>query len=103
MAAERSRADRAARKAKGGELMMKVLALLVGAGTGALLMYLFDPKAGDQRRAQIRDKAVGLSNDAKDAFNKTATDLSNRAQGVLHNAKSLAGSQTSPERDVFTE
>ena len=83
--------------------MLRVLALLAGAGTGALLMYLFDPKAGNQRRAQIRDKAVGLSNDAKDALNKTATDLSNRAQGLMHNAKSLAGNQTTPEQDVFTE
>ena len=66
-------------------------------------MYLFDPNAGNRRRALIRDKAVGLSNDAKDAFNKTATDLSNRAQGVMHNAKSLVAGQTSPEQDVFTE
>jgi gas vesicle protein len=83
--------------------MLKVLSLLIGAGTGALLMYLFDPKTGDQRRSQIRDKAVGISNDAKDAFNKTATDLGNRAQGVMHNAKSLMAVQTSPEQNNLTE
>ena len=83
--------------------MLKVLSLLIGAGTGALLMYLFDPNTGNERRSQIRDKAIGLSNDAKDALNQTATDLGNRAQGVMHNAKSLMAGQKSTENDNLTE
>ena len=82
--------------------MGRVLALLAGAGTGAILMYLFDPNGGNRRRALIRDKAVGLSNDAKRAINKTTTDLSNRAQGVLHDVKSLVAGQTASQ-DVSPE
>jgi hypothetical protein len=83
--------------------MNKVLAVLAGAGVGALVMYLFDPNGGGRRRALIRDKAVGLSNDAKQAFNKTTTDLSNRAQGLAHEAKSLISGGSPSSSNVSTE
>ena len=83
--------------------MNRALAILAGAGVGALMMYLFDPNGGNRRRAMIRDKAVGFANDAKDAFNKTTTDLSNRAQGMMHQAKSLAAEQTSSTANIRTD
>jgi hypothetical protein len=75
----------------------------MGAGIGALVMYLFDPNGGGRRRALIRDKAVGLSNDARHAFNKTKTDLSNRAQGLFHEAKSLVSDTSSPSTTASTD
>jgi hypothetical protein len=69
--------------------MNKALAILSGIGVGAALMYLFDPNGGRRRRALIRDKAVGLSNDARETVEAKARHLSNRAQGLMHEAKSL--------------
>ena len=68
--------------------MKGILTILGGIGVGAALMYLFDPKGGNRRRALIRDKAVGLTNDAKQAISGKAEDLSNRAKGLIHEAKS---------------
>lgn len=69
--------------------MKNILALLGGLGVGAALMFLFDPKGGNRRRALIRDKAVGLSNDVRETVGKRTRDLSNRAKGMLHEAKSM--------------
>lgn len=66
-----------------------------GIGTGALLMYLFDPERGRTRRALIRDKAVGTSNNIKKSVTRTASDLKNRAQGAIHEAGSLLTSVSS--------
>ena len=69
--------------------MNGVLKLIAGAGIGALLMYLFDPKGGGRRRALIRDKAVGVSHDIRDKVSAKRRDLSNRAKGLIHEAKSI--------------
>ncbi|MBA2493425.1 MAG: YtxH domain-containing protein [Acidobacteria bacterium] len=68
--------------------MKNGLTLIGGIGLGAALMFLFDPARGRRRRALIRDKAVSLSNNARKTFNKKKKDLTNRAQGLLHEAKS---------------
>ena len=52
--------------------MTKAILMLGALGAGAALMYLFDPDRGRTRRALMRDKAVGLSNDAKDALERTS-------------------------------
>jgi hypothetical protein len=75
--------------------MVKLLAVLGAAAAGAALMYVFDPDEGGRRRTLIRDKAVGLSNDAKDAIGKKSRDLRNRAQGLLHEAKSVIPAKSS--------
>lgn len=68
--------------------MKKLPALISGLAIGATLMYIFDPEKGNQRRSLIRDKAVGLKNDAQETITGTAQDLSNRAKGLLHETKS---------------
>lgn len=69
---------------------MKTLwAILGGVGFGAFLMYIFDPKSGNDRRTLVRDKAVGLTHDIQDTFDKTSKDLSNRAKGLLQETKSI--------------
>ena len=87
--------------------MVKILAVLGAAAAGAALMYIFDPEEGGRRRALMRDKAVGLSNDAKQAVGKKSRDLRNRAQGLLHEAKSTlpsdSGRSTIGEREQVFE
>ena len=69
-----------------------MIAFLAGVGTGAALMYFLDPDRGGRRRALIRDKAVGLTNDARQALNATSQDLSNRAYGVYaETSKAVTG------------
>ncbi|MFM8441529.1 MAG: hypothetical protein ACKN97_09590 [Acidobacteriota bacterium] len=63
------------------------IALLGGVGVGLTLMYLFDPDRGRRRRAIIRDKANGLTNDVRDAIGKEARDLRNRAVGKIHESR----------------
>ena len=71
--------------------MNKGLMFLTGIGLGAAAMYFFDPNGGGRRRALVRDKAVGISNDVSEAVRKTKVDLSNRAHGLMHEAKGLFG------------
>lgn len=59
-----------------------LLMFLAGLGTGAALMYFLDPDRGARRRALIRDQAVALTNDAREAIEATTEDLSNRAYGL---------------------
>jgi gas vesicle protein len=69
-------------------------AFLTGLCVGAAAMYFFDPQGGRRRRALVRDKAVSWANDAQDYAEKKARHLSNRAQGLAHEARSLVGSGT---------
>jgi hypothetical protein len=69
-----------------------MIAFLCGVGTGAALMYFLDPDRGGRRRALVRDKAVGLTNDARQALNAASADLSNRAYGVYaQTSKAVTG------------
>lgn len=75
--------------------MKGILTILGGLGAGAALMYLFDPNGGRRRRALIRDKAVGVSNDLRQGFNARTHDLANRTRGLMHEAKSMVPGTTS--------
>jgi uncharacterized membrane protein len=55
---------------------------LVSAGLGAGLMYLFDPERGRRRRAMVRDQLTHVRHRARDAFDATRSDLTNRGQGM---------------------
>jgi hypothetical protein len=52
---------------------------LIGIGTGAAVMCLFDPDRGNRRRAILTDKASSLANQLPVTLDKTGRDLSNRA------------------------
>ena len=79
------------------------LAVLGGLGAGAAAMYFLDPDRGTRRRALVKDKAVGLSNDAKNALTGRAQDLKNRAVGLAHEAKGLiAGNGEEKSQAGFT-
>lgn len=69
-----------------------IIAFLCGLGAGVGLMYFLDSNRGGRRRALVRDKAVGLSNDASEAISGTAADLSNRAYGIMaETGKAITG------------
>lgn len=68
--------------------MRELIYALGAAGLGAAAMYLLDPDQGNRRRALIRDKAVKLNRQTKDAVSGRVQDMTNRAKGMLHEAKS---------------
>jgi len=63
------------------------LAAAIGAGVGALAMFIFDPDNGRRRRALARDKVTHFGREAVDAVESAARDLRNRAQGVAAEAR----------------
>lgn len=79
--------------------MNKILTILGGLGAGAALMYFMDPERGRTRRAKVQDKFTGLSNDLQRSIEGKSKDLSNRAKGLLHEAKSAFGGDRG-ERDM---
>jgi uncharacterized membrane protein len=72
--------------------MKKGLPIMVGAGVGAGLMYLYDPQLGRRRRALTRDKFIHLIHRIDDAIDVTSRDLSNRAIGVWAEMRSCLAS-----------
>lgn len=58
---------------------------------GIAMMYLLDPERGKRRRALVRDKAVKTWHGLSSQVEKAGRDFSNRAQGVMANAKSMVG------------
>jgi gas vesicle protein len=68
--------------------MREVMILLGAAGVGAAAMYLLDPDRGNRRRALIRDKMVKLNRQTRDTVSGKVRDVTNRAKGMLHEAKS---------------
>ena len=63
--------------------------LLIGAGIGAGLMYLFDPDRGRSRRAKLEAQAGSLCRNAEKKTEKVAQDLANRAEGVAAEVRHL--------------
>jgi len=59
-----------------------VAMLVAGAIIGAALMYLFDPRLGNSRRAMLRDQLMGKTNTMEDLFDYKSQHVSNRAQGA---------------------
>lgn len=53
-----------------------------GAGAGAGLMYLADPRSGRRRRTLAQDKVVHAAHEAGDEVEKVARDLSHRTRGL---------------------
>lgn len=80
------------------------LMFLAGLGTGAALMYFLDPDRGGRRRALLRDQAVALTNDAREAIDATTEDLSNRAYGLYaETRKAVTGSALPSNQETAAE
>lgn len=61
---------------------------IAGVGLGAGCMYLLDPDRGRARRARLEDKALSACREVRMSFEKAQADLTNRAHGLLAQAKS---------------
>lgn len=62
--------------------MARGLTLLLGAGLGAGLMYLFDPERGNRRRALLGDQLNHLMNVTSTTASDLQEQVKNRAQGL---------------------
>ena len=69
--------------------MKKVITVIGAAGTGAGLMYLFDPDRGRRRRAMLRNKAEHARRITVDAAGKTQRDVRNHLRGLVSEFGSL--------------
>lgn len=84
--------------------MRGIIAILSGIGAGAALMYFMDPDRGNRRRALVRDKMTKLNRQTQEAVSGHMKDMSNRAKGMLHEAKSALGQsdETSAQQQPTT-
>ena len=79
------------------------LAGVVGAGVGALVMFMLDPDSGRRRRALVRDKAVRYGNDIVEAVQSTARELRTRTRGLAAETRGAVSNVmpwTGPERRI---
>jgi osmotically-inducible protein OsmY len=58
------------------------LAVLLGVGLGAALMFILDPDRGGRRRALVRDKSVKLLRRSTRVIRDRGEDVGNRIAGV---------------------
>jgi uncharacterized membrane protein len=65
--------------------------MMLGAGGfgGAMLMYLFDPRSGMRRRAQMRDQFISTLRRSGEGLAATWRDARNRGQGLVIEATML--------------
>ena len=62
---------------------------IAGMAAGAALTFILDPQSGRRRRALVRDQFVRAGHKTRDAADAAAKDLSNRAQGVVAETRSM--------------
>ncbi|HEX8200457.1 MAG TPA: hypothetical protein VF590_08215 [Isosphaeraceae bacterium] len=73
--------------------MKREISMLFGMAIGAGLMYLLDPENGRRRQALMRDKFMGLANDAQEMAASKARHLGNQAYGMMAEARSMVSNQ----------
>ena len=72
------------------------IALLVGAGLGAALMFILDPGRGARRRALVRDKTGKLLRHSGRAIRDRSEDIRNRISGT---AAEIRAKDSTPPTD----
>ena len=78
----------------------KEIALLIGAGLGAALMFILDPARGGRRRALVRDKSLKVLRRGGEAIQERTEDIGNRLTGAV---AELRGRRASPPTDLQLE
>jgi hypothetical protein len=71
---------------------------LIGALGGAAAMYFLDPDVGRRRRALVRDQTIRLRRMLAEELQEQATDVSNRARGLVAAARRLVEPGDVPDR-----
>ena len=77
------------------------IALFVGAGIGATLMFMLDPGRGARRRALVRDKTTKIFRRSGRAIHDRTQDIGNRLSGTVHEIR--AKSASPPTDDQLEE
>jgi hypothetical protein len=72
--------------------------VLTAFGIGAVAMYFFDPVSGKRRRALLRDQLVHAQHELGEYAEGTATDLRNRAYGMVAEARGMVERRLSQRR-----
>ena len=76
---------------------MKLKTVLTTIGLGAGLAYFFDPKNGESRRTQLRDKANDLVGQMDESIYTAVEDTRNRTRGVLSEWTAKLSNQENPD------
>ena len=63
---------------------MHLRAFVKGAALGAATAYLFDPDAGDGRRAKLRDQAGALLRSSRERADQLSRHATNVVEGKMH-------------------
>ena len=64
------------------------IALFVGAGLGAALMFILDPARGARRRSLVRDKTLKVFRRSGRAVHERSEDIGNRLKGSVAELRS---------------
>ena len=83
--------------------MNKLLVGLTGAGAGAAIMYVADPREGARRRARLREVAAHANRIAKEVGGITSRDVQHRLSGVAARLRAQVVEQPEPSDDVLVE
>jgi hypothetical protein len=65
---------------RGREYWIGALAMGVGVGVGALVMYFLDPSRGSLRRQRVRNRAEDAIREVKHEVDERASEAWNRAK-----------------------
>jgi uncharacterized membrane protein len=76
---------------------MRLKTLLTSLGLGAGLMYFYDPRLGNGRRAQVRDRVNSLVDSVDDSVDIAMQDMRNRARGILAELSARLSDQGAPD------
>lgn len=79
----RDRPGRTFERRRGASGVYSMVGGALGAGAGALMMYLFDPRSGRRRRALVRDKFRRSLNEAETLAKKSVRDARHRTKGAF--------------------
>lgn len=77
--------------------MSKLTTLLTSIGIGAGLMYFYDPRQGNRRRAMLRDQVISIKNRADDSIDVGVRDLRNRTRGILAETMGRLSEEDAPD------
>ncbi len=79
------------------------IAILLGMGIGAALMYFLDPEQGRRRRALVVDRSTHYARGARDAQERLTRDAANRVRGALANIRQLVEPEEAVDDGILIE
>jgi len=86
--------------------MRRPITFTKGLALGALAMFFWDPRNGQRRRSQVRDKTLGFFKGVDGAVQGGLTDLGNRLEGIKSGTKKVLrqkGMQELPGAESVTK